>query len=108
MKKVVVLSFLALVFALCSCTMPTTTVRTVDDRPTLAFKGAPEGALLYIDGLNMGPVAQYNAEPKDTYEPTKVLTIEPGTHTVRVTVNNEVIYEQRIFVESSLKTITIR
>jgi len=81
--------------------MPTTTVRTVDDRPTLAFKGAPADALLYIDGLNMGPVAQYNAEPN-------VLTIEPGTHTVRVTVNNEVIYEQRIFVESSLKTITIR
>ncbi len=101
MKKVIVFSFLALVFALCSCTMPTTTVRTVDDRPTLAFKGAPEGALLYIDGLNMGPAGQYNAEPN-------VLTIEPGTHTVRVTVNNEVIYEQRIFVESSLKTITIR
>ncbi len=81
--------------------MPATTVRTVDDRPTLAFKGVPEGALLYIDGLNMGSAAQYNGEPN-------VLTIEPGTHIVRVTFNNEVIYEQRIFVESSLKTITIR
>jgi hypothetical protein len=81
--------------------MPTTTVRTVDDRPTLAFKGAPEGALLYIDDLNMGTASQYNGEPR-------VLTIEPGTHTVRVILNNEVIYEQRIFVESSLKTITIR
>jgi hypothetical protein len=101
MKKVILFSFLALVFALCSCSLPTTTVRTVDDRPTLAFKGAPEGALLYIDGLNMGPAGQYNGEPR-------VLTIEPGTHTVRVTVNDEVIYEQRIFVESSLKTITIR
>lgn len=101
MKKVIVFSFLAVVFALCSCAMPTTTVRTVDDRPTLAFKGAPEGALIYIDDLNMGQAAQYNGEPR-------VLTIEPGTHTVRVTLNNEVIYEQRIFVESSLKTITIR
>ena len=101
MKKVIVFSFLALVFALCSCAMPISTVRTVDDRPTLAFKGAPEGALLYIDGLNMGTAGQYNGEPN-------VLTIEPGTHTVRVTINNEVIYEQRIFVESSLKTITIK
>lgn len=100
MKKVIVFSILAFVFALCSC-MPTTTVRTVDDRPTLAFKGAPGDALLYIDGLNMGNAGQYNGEPN-------VLTIEPGTHTVRVTVNNEVIYEQRIFVESSLKTITIK
>jgi len=49
----------------------------------------------------MGQAAQYNGEPQ-------VLTIEPGTHSVRVTLNNEVIYEQRIFVESSLKTITIR
>jgi hypothetical protein len=101
MKKVIVFSFLALVLALCSCTMPTTAVRTVDDRPTLAFKGAPDGALLYIDGLSMGPVGQYNGE-------SQVLTVEPGTHTVRVTINNEVIYEQRIFVESSLKTITVK
>lgn len=101
MKKVIIFSFLALVFALCSCTMPTTTVRTVDDRPTLAFKGVPEGALLYIDGLNMGPAGQYDGE-------MKVLTIEPGTHAVRVTVNNVAIYEQRVFVESSLKTITIK
>lgn len=99
MKKVIVFSLLALVFTLCSC-MPTTTVRTVDDRPTLAFKGAPAGAILYIDGLNMGPVAQYDGE-------SMVLTVEPGTHTVKVTVNNTAIYEQRVFVESSLKTITI-
>lgn len=99
MKKVIVFSLLALVFALCSC-MPTTTVRTVDDRPTLAFKGAPAGATLYIDGLNMGPVAQYDGE-------NMVLTVEPGTHTVRVMVNNTLIYEQRVFVESSQKTITI-
>jgi hypothetical protein len=101
MKKVIVFSALTLVFALCCCTMPTTTVRTVDDRPTLAFKGAPEGALLYIDGINMGAAGQYDGE-------SKVLTIEPGTHTVRVSVNNGTIYEQRIFVESSLKTITIK
>jgi uncharacterized membrane protein len=101
MKKIIVFSLLALVFFVCSCSMPTTTVRTVDDRPTLAFKGAPEGALLYIDGLSMGTADQYNGEPT-------VLTIEPGTHTVRVTVGNETIYEQRIFVESSLKTITLR
>ena len=100
MKKVIVFSLLAFVFALCSC-MPTTTVRTVDDRPTLAFNGAPEGALLYIDGLNMGRVDQYDGV-------NMMLTVEPGTHTVRVTVNNEAIYEQRVFVESSLKTITIR
>ncbi len=101
MKKVIVFSFLVFVFALCSCSMPTTAVRTVDERPSLAFKGAPEGAILFIDGLNMGSAGQYDGQ-------SKVLVIEPGTHTVRVTVDNGVIYEQRIFVESSLKTITLR
>jgi len=36
------------------------------------------------------------------------LTVEPGSHTVRVAVGNQIIYEQRVFVESSLKTITVR
>jgi len=81
--------------------MPKTSVRTVDDRPTLAFKGAPENAVLFVDGLNMGNANQYNADPK-------TLSIEPGTHLVRVIVNQDVIFEQRVFVESALKTITIR
>lgn len=86
---------------LCSCAMPVTTVRTVDDRPTLAIKGAPENATLFIDGLNMGLANAFNGDPA-------VLTIEPGTHVVRVAVGATVIYEQRVFVESSLKTIVVR
>jgi len=101
MKKTLSLLSLFLVFVVCACAMPTTTVKTVDDRPTLAFKGAPEGAILYVDGINMGPAAQYSGEPR-------VLAVEPGTHTVRVTINNQVLYEQRVFVEGSLKTIIIR
>jgi archaellum component FlaG (FlaF/FlaG flagellin family) len=81
--------------------MPTTSVRTVDDRPALAFKSAPEGSIVFVDGLNMGAANEFDGDPK-------ALTVEPGTHTVRITVNNTVIYEQRVFVESALKTITVR
>lgn len=101
MRKYIIFALLALTWALCSCSMPSTVVRTVDDRPTLAFKGVPEGAVLFVDGLNMGPAGQYDGDPT-------VLTVEPGTHVVRVIVNNEAIFEQRVFVESSLKTITVR
>jgi hypothetical protein len=101
MRKYIVSVLLVLNFALCSCSMPSTVVRTVDDRPTLAFKGAPEGAILFVDGLNMGPAGQYDGEPK-------VLAVETGTHVVRVMVNNQTIFEQRVFVESSLKTITVK
>jgi len=101
MKKTSLFVMLVIMTVICSCSMPNTSVRTVDDRPTLAFKGAPENAVLIVDGLNMGNASQYDGEPK-------VLTVEPGTHMVRVTFNQEVIFEQRVFVESSLKTITIR
>lgn len=82
------------------CTMPATTVKTVDERPSLAFKNAPSGALLYLDGLNMGDAAAYDGAPR-------VLLVEPGTHVVRIVQNGAVIYEQKVFLESSLKTITI-
>lgn len=101
MKKIIAFFLLAFLLVFCSCSMPVTKVQTVDDRPTLAFRGAPEGALIYVDGLSMGFASDYNGEPK-------VLAVEPGTHTVRVMHHNEVIYEQRVFVESSLKTINIR
>jgi hypothetical protein len=101
MKKLLILGLIVITYVLCSCSMPSTSVRTVDDRPTLAFKGAPENAVLFVDGHSMGAANQYNAEPK-------TLTVEPGTHVVRVTINQDVIFEQRVFVESSLKIITIR
>lgn len=101
MKKTFNFILIAMTLILCSCSMPTTTVRTIDDRPTLAIKGAPEDATLFVDGLNMGPAIKYNGDPN-------VLGVESGTHVVRVTTGQTVIYEQRIFVESSLKTITVR
>jgi hypothetical protein len=106
MKKL--LCILALVASLpYGCAMPTTTVRTIDDRPTIAIKGAPEGAMLFIDGLNMGLANQYAGENARSGQPT-ALTVEPGTHMVSITLNGATIYEQKVFVDSSLKTITVR
>ena len=100
MKNCIIIPLFALAVALCSCAMPNTAVRAVDDRPTIAIKGAPANAVLYVDGLPMGAASQYDGEPQ-------TLTVEPGSHTVRVAVGNQIIYEQRVFVESSLKTITV-
>ncbi|MGA7829134.1 MAG: hypothetical protein WCA04_15860 [Geobacteraceae bacterium] len=101
MKKLICFSLLLTVFLFAGCSMPNTTVRTVDDRPTLAIKGAPAGSILYIDNISIGAAGQYDGDPT-------VLTVEPGTHVVRVAVGKNTIYEQKVFVESSLKTITIR
>jgi hypothetical protein len=99
MKKIILMSLLAGVIA--GCSMPNTTVRSVDSRPSLAIKGAPSSAKLIIDGLDVGAANTYNGDPQ-------VLILEPGTHKVLVTDGSDVLYEQFVFVESELKNITLK
>ena len=101
MKKILIIAMLIITCGICGCPMPQTSVRTIDDRPTLAFKGAPDGSILFLDGVNMGDAGQYDGDPD-------VLTIEPGTHNIRITSSDTVVYEQKVFVESALKTISVR
>lgn len=86
---------------LCSCAMPSNTVRTSDARPSLAFKGAPEGATVYLDGLLAGATEKYDGEPG-------VLIVEPGTHYVVVkSRDGSVLLERKVYVESEIKTIKV-
>jgi len=94
--------FLALsLFALSACAMPTTTVRTTDSRPGIAIKGASPTAELIVDGLNMGKAERFNGDPQ-------TLIIEPGTHRVVIIENGASVFERSIFVDSELKTISVR
>jgi len=56
---------------LVACAMPSTTVRTPDNRPSLVIAGAPPGSQLFIDGNAMGKAAAYDGQPQ-------VLVVEPG------------------------------
>lgn len=88
--------------ALFSCAMPSTTVRTVDTRPSLAFEGAPEGAQVYIDGLSAGDAEKYDGQPG-------VLIVEPGTHQVTVKARDgSVLVDRKVYMESEIKTIKVR
>ncbi len=107
MKKTIVSLMLLATTIIAGCAMPTTTVRTLDERPTLAIKGAPEGAILFVDGLNMGLANRYGGDSSASGSPT-VLAVEPGTHLIQITVGGNTIYEQKVFVDGSLKTITVR
>ena len=94
-------SILLICFFLFNCSLPVTKIETGDSRPVLAIEGAPGNSKLYIDGLMVGNANDYNGSPH-------VLIIEPGTHDVSIkTGNGNSIYNQRIFVESGLKTIII-
>ena len=81
--------------------MPSTTVRTTDTRPSLAFEGAPEGAKVYLDGLLMGEAEKYDGQPG-------VLVVEPGTHNIVVKGRDgSVLLEQKVYMESEIKTIKV-
>ena len=99
MKKSVWMLVLAITLA--GCSMPTTTVRTVDSRPSISIVGAPSGATLLVDGIRVGNAIDYNGEPN-------VLLIEPGTHRIVVQQGTTVIYDQQIFVDSESKRIVVR
>ena len=89
-----------ILFLLCGCSMPVTTVRSVDSRPSIIVQGTSPDAELLVDGLNVGKAATYNGKPQ-------ALIIQAGTHKVSIVENGRVIYEQTIFVESEVKTITV-
>lgn len=83
------------------CAMPSTVVRTSDTRPSLAVRGAPSGSFLFVDGQNAGRAGVYDGQPN-------VLMVEPGTHEVDVRdPGGQVVFRQRIFVESELKTLEV-
>jgi len=92
---------ISLMFFLAACSMPSTVVKTPDTRPGLAFEGAPEGAVLFLDGVRTGPANQYDGQPN-------ILLVEPGTHRVTITgADGAVLLEQKVFVESELKTLKV-
>jgi hypothetical protein len=92
---------LAAALALAACAGPVTTVKTVDTRPALAVVGAPAGSVLHVDGVPVGDAGAYTGQPD-------VLRVEPGTHLVEIRDRaGKVLFSQRVFVESELKTVQV-
>ena len=92
---------ISLIILLAACSVPSTVVKTPDTRPSLAFEGAPEGAVLFLDGVRTGLASQYDGQPN-------VLLVEPGTHLVTVRgADGSVLLDQKVYVESETKTLKV-
>jgi hypothetical protein len=96
--KIFKMFFCALLLA--ACAMPTTTVRSVDTRPSISVSKVNEQADLYVDGIRMGKAADFE-------EPNQ-LKLEAGTHRVSIVEAGKTTFEQTIFIESEHKTIIAR
>lgn len=99
MKQFLLMTLLLAV--LTGCTMPSTTVSTVESRPSISIVGAPADAVLVVDGLQIGVASQYRGDPN-------VLVVEPGTHRIEVRQGGATLYDQRVFVDSEHKRIVVR
>ena len=76
---------------LSGCAYPIKQTHTVDDRPTIFVANPPSGAMLYVDGVEIGPAVEYNGDPN-------VLLLEPGTHRVEVRTGGQTLYSSDLFL----------
>ncbi|OGW25797.1 MAG: hypothetical protein A2X59_12755 [Nitrospirae bacterium GWC2_42_7] len=82
------------------CAMPVTTVRSVDNRPSISVSRVNVQADLYVDGIRMGKATDFE-------EPNQ-LKLEAGTHRVSIVEEGKTTFEQMIFIESEHKNIIVR
>jgi len=82
--------FLAFPLLCLACATPVTVVRTVDDRPRLLLQGAPEGAMLLVDGKPVGKASAFSGNPG-------VCLVEPGVHLLEVRLGGQVLVSQKAF-----------
>lgn len=79
------------VSGLAACTYPTENVEVTDERPAVAFRSAPAGSQVFVDGVAMGPADKFDGKKN-------VLQIEPGTHVVQVRQGGQVLFSQTVFL----------
>jgi hypothetical protein len=87
-------------FLLVGCTMPATSVRSVDSRPSISLSGASEDAELYVDGIPIGKASDYA-------EPNRML-LDSGTHTIAIVESGVKSFEQTVFIDSEHKNISVK
>jgi hypothetical protein len=83
-------SVLMLAATLMACALPHSGTRSGTQRPSLAIIGAPQGALLRLDGVLVGNATQYDGH-------SQILTIEEGMHTVLIESQGAVIYTAKVY-----------
>ena len=99
-KRVVIIRNLMIIVAaillLAGCKYPEPAkVEQKDSRPAIGVSGAPEGTLLFVDGLQMGYVGQYDGE-------AGVLLVESGNHVVEIRAQSgETLFSEEVFLSGS-------
>jgi hypothetical protein len=90
---------LALSFA-GGCGYPKTSVKATEENPSLVFTGAPENAVVRVDGIEAGRAADFSGE--------RSLSVLPGRHVVEVIGDGSVLLREEVFLSpGSIKTLRL-
>ena len=76
-----------------ACSMPYSSTRTVNDNPALVIANAPAGALLFVDGISVGPAIAYSGE--------NALSILPGQHVIEVRDGQRLLLREEIYLSGN-------
>lgn len=86
---------------LAACEYPNSKVEITDERPTIAFTGAPWRSQVFVDGVEMGRA--------DRLEGRKVLLVEPGMHVVEVRHKGKILLSEKVFLgEGATRTFVVQ
>ena len=98
-RVVVVVALVALVGCI---RYPSSRTDITDERPSVAFSGAPKGSVVFVDGQAMGPATQYGGGEN-------VLLVEPGNHLIQVRLGGRVLLTRRVFFAGqATRTFVVR
>ena len=75
-----------------ACANPSSSTRGVTENPSLVFKNAPEGSVVYVDGLEGGPAVNFSGE--------RSLEVLPGRHVVELRQGGQVIARREVVVDA--------
>lgn len=85
--------------------MPTERASIVDTRPQISFRVMGEVDLMrvFIDGLDMGPVANYlDRGPEEAGHALRIL---PGSHILRIENEGRIIHEEKLYVGDGVSKV---
>lgn len=96
MKPIALFFLIATTCLLQSCTYPEAAkIEQKDSRPAIGITGAPKGALLFVDGLEMGAANRFDGK-------AGVLKVESGKHLVEVrAAGGKILFSTEVFLGDS-------
>ena len=70
------------------------------DPPEIIVTGAPAGSLVFVDGVQTGPVAAHNDQ-------SQVLNVAAGSHIVEIHMGDTVVYRENTYVGAGERRVVI-